>query len=43
MKIQHAPPLVHERMSILWLRYTPACNGSGFWIHFEIFCLHNCA
>jgi hypothetical protein len=42
MTIQHASPFVHERVSELWLGYTPVGTGSGFRIHFEIFCLYNC-
>jgi hypothetical protein len=36
MRIQHASPLAHKRVSELWLGYTPAGTGSGFWIHFGI-------
>jgi hypothetical protein len=42
MKIQHARPLVHERMSVLWLGYNLVGTDSGFWIHLGIICLHNC-
>jgi hypothetical protein len=42
VKIQHARPLVHERMSVLWLGYNPIGTGSGFRIHLGIICLHNC-
>jgi hypothetical protein len=30
-------------VSEFWLGYTHVGTGSGFRIHFEIFCLHNCA
>jgi hypothetical protein len=36
MRIQHASPLAHERLSELWLGYTPTGTGSGFRIHFGI-------
>jgi hypothetical protein len=42
MKIRRASPLAHERVNELWLCYTPVGTGSGFRIHFEIFCLYNC-
>jgi hypothetical protein len=41
VKIQHVGPLAHKRMSEFWPGYTPTGTGSGFRIHFEIFCLHN--
>jgi hypothetical protein len=34
VKIQHARPLAHERMSELWLGYTHVGTSSGFWIQF---------
>jgi hypothetical protein len=36
MRIQHASPLAHERMSELWLGYSPLGTDSGFRIHFGI-------
>jgi hypothetical protein len=39
MRIQHASPVVNERVSKLWLGYTPVGTGSRFWIHFGIFFL----
>jgi hypothetical protein len=42
MRIQHASPLVHKRVSELWLGYNPAGTDSGFRFYFEIFCYHNC-
>jgi hypothetical protein len=42
MRIQHASPLAHKRLSEVWLGDTPADTGSGFWIYFEIICLYNC-
>jgi hypothetical protein len=42
VKIQHANPLAYERISEVWLGYTPVRTGSGFGIHIGIFCLYNC-
>jgi hypothetical protein len=42
VKIQHARLLAHERVSELWLGYTPVGTGSGFSIHFGIIFLYNC-
>jgi hypothetical protein len=36
MRIQHANPIAHERVSEFWLGYTHIGTGSGFRIHFEI-------
>jgi hypothetical protein len=36
MRIQHASPLAQERVSELWLGYTPIGTSSEFWIHFGI-------
>jgi hypothetical protein len=36
VKIQHARPLAHEKMSELWQCYTHVGTRSGFRIHFEI-------
>jgi hypothetical protein len=36
MRIQQSSPLVHKRLSELWLGYTPLGTSSGFRIHFGI-------
>jgi hypothetical protein len=41
VKIQHTGRLAHEIVSELWLANTHVGTGSGFRIHFQIFCVHN--
>jgi hypothetical protein len=41
VRIQHAGPLVHVKVSEIWLCYTPAGTSSGVEIHFEIYFFMN--
>jgi hypothetical protein len=42
VKIQHAGPLVHEKVIEFWLGCTRTGTSNGIRIHFEIFSLHKC-